>query len=153
LPFARQSITKADLTDRTPAAHAAVLARFRTLRNDGLFTPPSRQGTIVFPGFDGGGEWGGAAIDRESGVLYVNSSDIPWIAAMRETNAVGKGMHAAGRRRSGAAVYAANCASCHRPDRRGDGDRVSSLVGVGARLSADQIIQIVAHGRGFMPAL
>ena len=54
----------ADSATLTPSAHAA-LTRLRTLRNGGLFTPPSRQGTIVLPGFDGGGEWGGAAVDRE----------------------------------------------------------------------------------------
>jgi quinoprotein glucose dehydrogenase len=126
-----------------------VLQRFPTLRNDGLFTPPSVQGSIVLPGFDGGGEWGGAAIDRENGVLYVNASDVPWIAAMYETGAAAgatRGM------RSGAAVYAASCAGCHGADRGGDGDRVPSLVGIGARLSADQVLQVVASGRGFMPS-
>ena len=81
-PFARQQLTESDLTDLTPEAHAAALARLRTLRNDGLFTPPSVRGSVVFPGFDGGGEWGGAAVDRETGVLYVNASDVPWIAAL-----------------------------------------------------------------------
>src|SRR5258706_2135099 len=75
-PFARQAIHEADVD-------AAQRRRFRSLRHDGLFTPPSRQGSVVLPGFDGGGEWGGAAVDRE-GVLYVNASDVPWIAAMRE---------------------------------------------------------------------
>ncbi|MDB4915848.1 MAG: Pyrrolo-quinoline quinone repeat-containing protein, partial [Gemmatimonadetes bacterium] len=45
-----------------------------------------------------------------------------------------------------------NCVSCHRANRRGDGGRVPSLVGVETRLSVDQILQIIAHGRGFMPA-
>ena len=83
-PFARQAITEADLTDLSPNARAAALRRFRTLRWNGLYTPPSREGSIVLPGFDGGGEWGGAAVDPETGVLYVNASDVPWIAAMRE---------------------------------------------------------------------
>jgi len=87
-PFARQTMSEADLTAISPAAHAAVLERFRKLRNDGLFTPPSVQGSIVLPGFDGGGEWGGAAVDPETGVLYVNASDVPWIAAMRPVTAV-----------------------------------------------------------------
>jgi quinoprotein glucose dehydrogenase len=84
-PFARQAITEADLADLSPNARAGVLRRFRTLRWSGLYTPPSREGSIVLPGFDGGGEWGGAAVDPETGVLYVNASDVPWIAAMRET--------------------------------------------------------------------
>src|SRR3954468_14998422 len=82
-PFARQSMSASDLTDITPAAGAAAARRFATLRHDAFFAPPSVQGTVVLPGFDGGGEWGGAAVDRETGVIYVNASDVPWIAAMR----------------------------------------------------------------------
>src|SRR6185295_9532383 len=61
-PFARQGLTEDMLTRRTPEAHAAVLERFRKMKA-GMFTPPSFEGTIVFPGFDGGAEWGGAAFD------------------------------------------------------------------------------------------
>ncbi len=155
-PFARQALAEADLTDRTPAARAAVLRRFHALRPGGLFTPPSRAGSVVAPGFDGGGEWGGAAFDPESGVLYVNGSDVPWIAAMRPTAPVAPvalGAARAGPARAGAAVYAAACAGCHKADRRGDGDRVPSLVGVAARLSAPEVAQVVRRGRGFMPAV
>lgn len=148
-PFARQSMSERDLTELTPGAHAASLARFRTLRHDALFAPPSREGTIVLPGFDGGGEWGGAAIDRETGVLYVNASDVPWIAAMHERRNVPASTDAP---RSGRAVYAATCAACHGADRRGK-DRAPSLIGVGSRLSANQLYQIIEHGRGFMPSL
>lgn len=156
-PFARQSISEADLTDISPAAHAAALRRFRTLRPDAPFTPPSREGSIVLPGFDGGGEWGGAAVDRESGVLYVNASDVPWIAAMRETtplpaaSAASRGTGAGAGAGAGRLVYEATCVGCHGEDRRGN-DRAASLVGVGTRLTAEQIRQVIERGRGFMPA-
>ena len=148
-PFARQTMTEADLTDLSPAAHDAALRRFRVLRNDGLFTPPSVKGSVVLPGFDGGGEWGGAAVDRETGMLYVNASDVPWIAAMRPMTLGALGGLTLG---SGADVYSAFCAGCHGADRRGDGDRVPPLSGVGARLSAVQIQAVIVRGRGFMPA-
>jgi quinoprotein glucose dehydrogenase len=86
-PFARQSMTVANVTGLTRAANAAALRRFETLRHDALSAPPSVQGSIVLPGFDGGGEWGGAAVDRESGVIYVNASDVPWILAMKQAPA------------------------------------------------------------------
>jgi len=70
--FTRQGLTEEMLTRRTPEAHAAVLARFTQL-DTGMFAPPSSRGTIVFPGFDGGGEWGGAAFDPDTALLYVNS--------------------------------------------------------------------------------
>ena len=148
-PFARQSITESDLTTLSSASHSAVLARFRTLRNDGLFTPPSRRGSIVIPGFDGGGEWGGAAIDRDSGVLYVNASDVPWIAAMRDTASLG---NATGVPRAGPVVYAAACAGCHKADRKGDGDRVPSLIGIATRRTSEEIRATLERGKGFMPS-
>jgi quinoprotein glucose dehydrogenase len=79
----------------------------------------------------------------------VNASDVPWVAAMHPT----RDADSLAMPTTGAAVYAASCAGCHGPDRRGDGNRVPSLVGVGARLSAAQIGAIVEHGRGFMPAI
>ena len=48
-PFARQHLTEDMLTQRTPEAHQAALARFRTVRSGDQFAPPSLQGTIVFP--------------------------------------------------------------------------------------------------------
>ena len=148
-PFARQHADASDLTELTPAAHDAAVARFRTLRHGDLFTPPSREGTIVLPGFDGGGEWGGAAFDRESGVLYVNASDVPWIAALRE-NAPPPAADAVAR--NGATVYAQSCASCHGANRQGDGGRTPSLQGVASRRTVEEMHQIVERGRGFMPS-
>jgi glucose dehydrogenase/beta-glucosidase-like glycosyl hydrolase len=146
-PFARQSMTQQDLRTLTPGAQAAA-SRLRTLRNQGLFTPPSLAGSVVLPGFDGGGEWGGAAVDRDTGVMYVNASDVPWIAAMRKAAIIAP---STGAPRTGPAVYATFCASCHGTDRRGK-DRAPSLVGVGARLSPEQLHQVIERGRGFMPS-
>lgn len=142
-PFGRQRLDESEVTSRTPEARAAVLARLRTLRSDGQFVPPSLQGTVVFPGFDGGGEWGGAAVDPVTGVLYVNESEMPWIARL-----VPKAPSSA---RSGSEVYAASCADCHGADRAGR-DRAPSLLGVGERLTAAEIRDVVVRGRGFMPA-
>ncbi len=147
--FARQSITEADLTTLSTASHKAALARFRALRNGGLFAPPSREGTIVLPGFDGGGEWGGAAVDRGSAVLYVNASDVPWIAAMRDTAILGNPGSVP---RTGPAVFAAACVSCHKADRKGDGDRVPTLVDIGTRRTSEEIRQVLERGKGFMPS-
>jgi quinoprotein glucose dehydrogenase len=147
-PFARQAMNEADVTNLSPDAIAPALRRFRTLHSNGLFTPPSREGTIVLPGFDGGGEWGGAAVDPETGVIYVNASDVPWIAAMRESAKIPP---ATGAPRAGAAVYESMCASCHGNDRRGR-ERAPSLIGVGARLSTKQLQEVLERGRGFMPS-
>lgn len=146
-PFARQRLTEDDVTRRTPAARAAVLERLRTLRNGGQFVPPSREGTVILPGFDGGGEWGGAAFDPESGLLYVNANEMAWIATMVEEGAGASGVAPA----TTAALYAVNCAGCHAADRSGTGDRGPSLLRIGERRSAEEIRAIIAGGAGFMP--
>jgi quinoprotein glucose dehydrogenase len=78
-PFARQRLTEDLLTTRTPAARAWALEQFKVLRSAGQFVPLSTDhATVLFPGFDGGAEWGGQAFDPESGLYYVNSNDLAW---------------------------------------------------------------------------
>ena len=136
VPFARQGLTEDMLTTRTPEAHADVLARFRKY-SKGFFAPPSLEGTIVFPGFDGGAEWGGAAFDPDTALFYVNSNEMPWIVKLIPNNDT--------------ALYNSKCATCHREDRTG-GATGPSLIGVGARLSRDEIAAIIRQGTGRMPA-
>ena len=138
-PFARQAISIADVTEQKE--------RFRMLRN-AFFAPPSRPGSIVLPGFDGGGEWGGAAVDPETATLFVNASDVPWIATMREPARLPP---STGAPRDGATVYAAACAACHGANRRGR-DRAPSLIGLAERLSKDEVRRTIDWGRGFMPS-
>src|SRR4029077_14244469 len=113
-----------------------------------FFAPPSRQGSILLPGFDGGGEWGGAAGDPGTGTLVGDGSAEPWIAAR------GERAHRPanpGTPRSGRAVYAAACAACHGTD-RGGRDRAPSLIGLSGRLSQRDVRLILDGGRGFMPS-
>ena len=88
LPFARQRLTAEMLTTRTPEAHAWAVEQFKTMRSDGQFVPLAvDKQTVVFPGFDGGGEWGGPAVDARSGVIYINSNDLPWTGELEESKA------------------------------------------------------------------
>ncbi len=67
-PFARQSLTELGLTNRTPEMHRWALDKFRTFRSEGQFVPFTiGKETVVFPGFDGGAEWGGSAFDPGTG--------------------------------------------------------------------------------------
>jgi len=134
--FARQGLTEAMLTTRTPEAHASVLERFKKMKS-GYLQPPSFEGTIVFPGFDGGAEWGGTAFDPESGLLFVNSNEMPWIIKLIENNDT--------------SLYNSKCATCHRADRTG-GPQAPSLVDIGKRLSRDDIVTLIRQGSGRMPA-
>jgi quinoprotein glucose dehydrogenase len=134
--FARQHLTEAMLTKRTPEAHAAVLAEFRKLRAGPLFTPPSREGTVIFPGVDGGAEWGGAAFDPATALLYVNSNEMPWIMRLIPN--------------TDTALYASKCATCHRADRTG-GPAAPSLIDIGTRRTRDEIAAVIRQGTGRMP--
>jgi quinoprotein glucose dehydrogenase len=140
-PFARQVFSAEEITDRTPEAHRAVLNRWSSLRPHSQFSPPSKQGTIIFPGFDGGGEWGGAAVDPQ-GILYVNSNEMPWVLNLIETG---------GSTSEGAAVYLQNCAGCHGADQNGNAAGIPSLVGLSERLTREQTLAVIRDGRGVMP--
>lgn len=143
-PFARQIFSEDMATHRTPEAHAAVLARLRKVRSGGQFVPPSLEGTVIFPGFDGGAEWGGAAFDPASGWLYVNANEMPWILRLVEAPA--------GRKTTGRSLYSARCAGCHRQDLRGSPPEFPALAGIAARRTREQIAAIIRQGGGRMPA-
>lgn len=146
-PFARQLFTHAEITDRTPEAHRAVLERFVKLRPHTPFLPPSREGTIIFPGFDGGAEWGGAAADPE-GVLYVNANEMAWVLNMVET-----GREIPGAPTSGRALYTQICAACHGLHRAGNAaQNVPSLIGIGQKRKREDIIALLETGKGVMPS-
>jgi quinoprotein glucose dehydrogenase len=145
LPFARQAFTEDLVTDRTPEAHRSVLERLRQVRSTGQFTPPSLQGTVIFPGFDGGGEWGGGSFDPETGIFYVNANEMPWILKLVDR---GKPSEATTAR----SVYLMSCAACHRADRAGSPPEFPSLIDVGNRLTPLGIAGIIRRGAGRMPA-
>ena len=148
-PYARQSLTEDMLTNRTPEMHQWALEQFRSFRNDGQFVPFSvGKDSIVFPGFDGGAEWGGPAVDPETGIIYVNANDIPWTGALAENTADES---------SGAGIYQSQCAICHGDNRAGSPPVFPSLIdlgkaGVGGRLGPEPIAEVIQKGRGRMPA-
>lgn len=146
-PFSRQLLTYNDLTDLSPEAHRQALERFAKIRPHTPFLPPSREGTLIFPGFDGGAEWGGAATDPD-GVLYVNGNEMAWVLTMVETRRQGAEPLA-----TGEAIFNQICAACHGPDRRGNvAQNVPSLVGLEQRLKPDDVLTLLRTGRGVMPS-
>lgn len=146
--FARQVFTTDEITDISPESHKAVMERFSKLKPHGLFVPPSKEGTIIFPGFDGGAEWGGAAVDPEEGILYVNANEMPWVLNMVENQTSGNGPAA-----SGKAIYQQLCASCHGVDRGGDPALAfPSLAKIREKLKRAEIIQQITTGKGMMPS-
>lgn len=136
-PFARQQLTRADLTRRTPAAYKAALKTFTEYNTPHPYTAPNTKGIIIYPGVDGGGEWGGPAFDPKTGLLYVNSNEMAWLLKLVP--------------RSDASLYSANCAGCHGENRKGTAIG-PALLGVESRRTREQITQMIREGTGRMPA-
>ena len=145
-PFARQTFTEADVTDISPQAHAQVLERLRKTRTGRSFIPPSAVGTVIFPGYDGGGEWGGSAFDPKTGVLYVNSNEMPWILNMVDISE-------RGHTQRGQRIYNQYCATCHGLNREGNSQQnFPGLTTLPKKMSRTDAIRLVEEGKGFMPS-
>ena len=159
-PFTRQTLTEDMLTTRTPEAHAAVLDEFRKLIERAMFTPPCPTGTIVFPGVDGGGEWGGAAFDPDTGLLYVNSNEMPWIIRLmprqrhrRSTRAIARAATATDRTGSPAAPSLVDIGT--RTDARADrarviraGHRPHAGLSRHGRADINELVEFLVTGQG-----
>jgi quinoprotein glucose dehydrogenase len=141
-PFSRQRLTQDLLTDRTPKAHEWALQHLRSWVSEGQFVP-NRVGksTVMFPGWDGGAEWGGSAYDPDTHILYINANDV----GLTESLAKHEGGTA------GKSVYQSQCAVCHGQNREGTPPTTPALVNLQEKLSTEQISSIVEHGRGRMP--
>src|ERR1017187_7112866 len=143
-PFARQFLTEDPLTNRTPEAHVWAVKEFRTYRSAGQFVPLGlNQPTVIFPGLDGGAEWGGPAVDPASGILYVNSTEMAGVGQLALATEVGS---------PGQRVYRSQCAMCHASNRAGSPPAFPSLVDVFARLTVPQFMDTVKQGKGRMPS-
>ncbi|MEM8523389.1 MAG: PQQ-binding-like beta-propeller repeat protein [Bacteroidota bacterium] len=148
--FSRSRVTEADLTNRTPEANIYAKSIWQDLRKGEYFVPPSEQGSIIFPGLDGGGEWGGGAYDPESGNYIINASEMPWILKMNPyevknvDSQIGQGRN----------LYNAYCQSCHGADLKGGNvyGSVPSLVNVKERLNKKSITTLLGTGKGVMPS-
>jgi len=142
-PFARQRLTEDMLTKRTPEAHQFALDKFRKIRSNGQFEPPSLEGTVIFPGYDGGGEWGGAAFDPETGLLYVNANEMAWILQLVP--------RAKAKQVSGKSLYEANCANCHQKDMSGSPPEFPSLKNLASKMRDQDLRGLIRNGLGRMP--
>ena len=141
-PYARQLLTADLLTNRTPEIHQWALVQFQKFRSEGQFVPFGLGiDTVIFPGFDGGAEWGGSAVDVKTGILYVNANDVAWTGALAPNT----------ENNSPKALYLDQCGVCHGEKREGSPPAIPSLVGVGDRIAGGEITATVKNGKGRMP--
>ena len=81
-PLAPTQVTPEDAYGFTPIDRKDCREKIAALHNEGLFTPPSREPSIVYPGTAGGPNWGGTAIDERNGVAYVNGMRAAMVAQL-----------------------------------------------------------------------
>jgi quinoprotein glucose dehydrogenase len=146
VPFARQILTQDMLTARTPEVHQWALDQFRSMRSQGQFVPFTvGKDTVIFPGFDGGAEWGGAAADPETGILYVNANEMAWTAAL------GENLPTENNANRSKALYLNQCAVCHGETMAGSPPAIPALLGVANRMSVAEVSATIKNGKGRMP--
>lgn len=146
-PYARQTLTKNDLNPNAEN-YEELVELFRNSRFEGPFTPLSEEGTIIFPGLDGGAEWGGASVDPD-GIMYVNSNEMAWRISLEpsatEDDLADLNM--------GERVYTLNCTACHGGDLSGNpASGFPSLVDVDSRQNKEQVESVIRNGQAMMPA-
>ena len=149
-PFVRQSFIQAAINPLIPdSSKETIRKKLRSHRTGRMFTPPSFEGTVIFPGFDGGAEWGGPSYDPASGILYVNANEMPWVLTMVKS----KKLPAANESYSEAAkrLYGQHCMSCHGRNLEGSGN-YPTLLGLNKKYDQNGIRTVLENGRRMMPA-
>lgn len=74
----KQPLTERDMWGMSPIDQMICRIQFKRARYDGYFTPPGADGrSIEYPGYNGGTDWGGVAIDPNRGVIVANYNDMP----------------------------------------------------------------------------
>lgn len=150
-PYARQSMSPGDLNVFSPGANDSLRLQFQKLRFEGLYTPPDTSGTLMIPGTRGGSEWGGAAYDPESGIVYLNANESPEIATIQKVKAGGP-VENRTVNELGEIFYNNYCASCHGTDRQGTTPLGPPLKDLKNRMSEEEALNRITFGSGRMPA-
>jgi len=144
-PYARQTVNDSDINPHAENRDS-LLAILHKVKK-GLYQPFGEIPTLILPGFDGGAEWGGAAVDPD-GIMYVNANEMPWIASLSPTPKEDELSHLT----AGQRVYTLNCIVCHGPERKGNPrSGYPSLVDIGQRRDRDYVSKLITSGKGMMP--
>jgi quinoprotein glucose dehydrogenase len=149
-PFVRQTFTADDIDPAIPEPERSeIIAKFKTLRWEGIFTLPSTKATLQAPGSNGGANFGMTAADPVRGRVYVLGFDIPAVIQLaKSTPQFGAGNSPMERGRS---LYQTNCASCHGADRAGHPPTFPSLIGANGHMSSEEMTDLVHAGKSPMP--
>ncbi len=148
-PFMRQVFNENDINPYLPDSSIAdIKKRLTVAKHDHMYNPITMQGTVIFPGLDGGAEWGGPSFDPETGLLYVNANEIPWeFFAIDISNKPVANETTAD---AGLRLFRTNCMSCHGADRKGSGN-FPTLININQKYSMLSVDILLQTGRRMMP--
>jgi quinoprotein glucose dehydrogenase len=173
-PFSRQSFKEEDLLNDPrlipDSSYQFILGKFRELKSDHMWNPPSRQGTLQIPGLNGGNDWGGASFDPETQIIYIVDNTSPWIVSRipLEEREQSTGNRQSSSQRSGPrilpgmtnlqvapVIYRSSCQGCHGADMRGGETNpglgpIKTLIGL--KYDLPTVTGIISNGVGVMPA-
>ena len=146
-PISRSEFNPDDITDRTPEAREFV-KKVVERSNYGFFEPFTEGKPTLFIGSRGGAEWSGAAVDVPTGRLYVTSNR--WVSKITVIANDERERDPRHPPSAGEKHYALHCAACHGPARAGIGV-APPLIGLKARMTDEEVLTIIAKGKGAMP--
>ncbi|MEO8470549.1 MAG: pyrroloquinoline quinone-dependent dehydrogenase [Chryseolinea sp.] len=147
LPFVRHQFTTDDITNISPESHQFVTDKIKDARYGLIYNPPGIEGVVQLPGTRGGAEWGGAAVDPTSGIMYVNANEVPLLIKMKKLDSSGSIIETPGEK-----IYTLNnCTMCHGADRSGT-NVFPSLKQLNKRRNEKQIADLLKTGKNQMPA-
>ena len=149
-PFSRQTLTKSEINPYLEGEERTwVEEKMATLRYGHAFVLPGKTPSLIYPGFDGGGEWGGSAVDPQEDILWVNSNEMPWIMemkAVKKREVKEETIYAAGKR-----LFEEQCAVCHGENKKGLGNN-PSLENITSRYNQLTLTTLLNSGRRMMPS-
>jgi quinoprotein glucose dehydrogenase len=152
-PFARQRFSpdEVDPYIANPKERDEILAQVAAARSPGLFTPPDTKPTMEIPGNNGGANWGSTAIDRNKGMFYVLSKDVP--ALLELAPKPPRRQMTGSPETQGEVLYVQNCATCHKDNMEGQPPAIPSLVGIMDHGGPDMVRTAIQGGMAPMPAI
>ena len=149
-PFVKQFMTEADLNHYSDSDYAAILKQFKSLRYEGLFTPPDLKGTLALPATRGGANWGGSAFDPTTTHLFIRGNNLPEVQTMVDANKQFATQNNTAFEQ-GRVVYLKHCGVCHGPERQGIPPSFPSIAGLKGMKPEKTILEKIRKGGGAMP--
>jgi quinoprotein glucose dehydrogenase len=148
-PFVRQSFTEKDFNYLLPdTALQYIKTQWASYKKEHMYDPISLTGTIILPGLDGGGEWGGPTFDPETGILYVNANEMAWVLTAVDIS--NKPEQQENFEQAGKRLYKNNCMTCHGAERQGTGNN-PTLLGIEKKYTIQALHELIQTGRRMMP--